>query len=291
MEAVYLNWKRYLKTNESYNAGAAGREDVFFLPVIVLPTAGLPADRTDCISLLPVGSDKAFLRVLYSFLQNHATVPFSFYINHPVEAVELLPFFFLPGSARLEGKTWLAIDPSMATSWQEDFSAGLASQGFTGTMFLPLASQPDQQLPVIYDAVPDAQHFLRQPQHDNLIFLRSTHAATVADLLLSWQLLEDKIRQADPVAWDLRLDMARLRSENMQLRLSEALLREELGNYAAYNRVLQSSHQGNEIQDFYNNEYEVLPGWFKKLGHLVKWIMGKRKWKSVPVAKEKGGGA
>lgn len=37
----------------------------------------------------------------------------------------------------------------------------------------------------------------------------------------------------------------------------------------------------NEIVTFYNYEYEILPLWFKRLGHVVKVLTGKRSFKSL----------
>ncbi len=31
-----------------------------------------------------------------------------------------------------------------------------------------------------------------------------------------------------------------------------------------------------QIQQFYNRQYEVLPGWYKKFGHVIKFLTGKR---------------
>lgn len=36
-----------------------------------------------------------------------------------------------------------------------------------------------------------------------------------------------------------------------------------------------------EVINWYNNEYEILPLWFKRLGHLLKVTMGKRKFRSL----------
>lgn len=36
-----------------------------------------------------------------------------------------------------------------------------------------------------------------------------------------------------------------------------------------------------EITNFYHYEYEILPKWFKRLGHLIKVVMGKRSLKSL----------
>jgi len=53
-------------------------------------------------------------------------------------------------------------------------------------------------------------------------------------------------------------------------------------NYSAQHKqpvlVLQNTgaQKAKEIQDWYNKEYEVLPLWYKRFGHIIKIIMGKR---------------
>jgi phenolic acid decarboxylase len=50
----------------------------------------------------------------------------------------------------------------------------------------------------------------------------------------------------------------------------------ELYHQKQFIDVLKSGHQAKEIQMYYNNEYEILPLWFKRLGHAIKVITGKR---------------
>ena len=40
-------------------------------------------------------------------------------------------------------------------------------------------------------------------------------------------------------------------------------------------------NQYYELQKWYNNEYEVLPIWYKRLGHVIKVITGKRTFRSL----------
>ena len=39
--------------------------------------------------------------------------------------------------------------------------------------------------------------------------------------------------------------------------------------------------RANDILAWYKQEYEVLPGWYKKFGHVIKVLMGKRTFKSL----------
>lgn len=49
--------------------------------------------------------------------------------------------------------------------------------------------------------------------------------------------------------------------------------------------VRMDGHSGNslaiEIQEWYNKEYEILPKWYKRVGHIVKVAQGKRSFRSL----------
>ncbi|MGC4035404.1 MAG: hypothetical protein QM764_05535 [Chitinophagaceae bacterium] len=46
-------------------------------------------------------------------------------------------------------------------------------------------------------------------------------------------------------------------------------------------QVLEEHKRANAILDWYKAEYEVLPSWYKKFGHLIKVAIGKRTFKSL----------
>jgi hypothetical protein len=53
-----------------------------------------------------------------------------------------------------------------------------------------------------------------------------------------------------------------------------------------YRHFLQLSKQVQEqeyyeVIDWYNHEYEILPLWYKRFGHIIKVLMGKRSFRSL----------
>ncbi len=52
------------------------------------------------------------------------------------------------------------------------------------------------------------------------------------------------------------------------------------GKITQHTNGFQTSHAA-QIQEWYNKEYEVLPGWYKKFGHLIKVAQGHRSLKSL----------
>ena len=55
----------------------------------------------------------------------------------------------------------------------------------------------------------------------------------------------------------------------------------ELDSQRQFVEVLRSGHAAKEIQEYYNREYEILPLWYKRAGHLLKVLTGKRTWRSL----------
>jgi hypothetical protein len=69
----------------------------------------------------------------------------------------------------------------------------------------------------------------------------------------------------------------RLAEENKELRETVCGLETEVRNLGQYLEVALRQKETEHILNFYHREYEVLPLWFKRLGHLIKIIQGKRK--------------
>lgn len=66
----------------------------------------------------------------------------------------------------------------------------------------------------------------------------------------------------------------KLDSKNTYLAYLLGMFKDEDGADIELNRVMQ-------IRKFYHHEYEVLPVWYKRFGHIIKVLMGKRKFRSL----------
>jgi hypothetical protein len=58
-------------------------------------------------------------------------------------------------------------------------------------------------------------------------------------------------------------------------------LRSDLINQKIYLQFFKDQDEAVKINQFYHNEYEILPLWYKKLGHIIKVLMGKRTFHSL----------
>lgn len=72
-----------------------------------------------------------------------------------------------------------------------------------------------------------------------------------------------------------------LTEETELLKIKNLYLQNELNNYIDHNNILRSNHVATELQRYYDNEYEILPTWYKQVGHLLKVVLGKRTVRSL----------
>lgn len=98
------------------------------------------------------------------------------------------------------------------------------------------------------------------------------------------QLLQEEdavFRQQEPQLYQLLQKNRSLQRRNQQLELLTAAAAREISGQVAHMQVLRSGTQATHLQNYYTNEYEVLPSWYKRFGHLLKVVMGKRSFRSL----------
>ena len=77
-----------------------------------------------------------------------------------------------------------------------------------------------------------------------------------------------------------------LSESRKKLDFSISLLQEKLDSEMSYRSYYDSRESGSmkkirEIADWYDKEYEILPLWYKRFGHVIKVLTGKRTFKSL----------
>ncbi|WP_242918222.1 hypothetical protein [Pontibacter liquoris] len=66
-----------------------------------------------------------------------------------------------------------------------------------------------------------------------------------------------------------------------QLELINKAAKQEIDNQYTFNQILKSGSHAVYLQNYYDNEYEILPLWYKQLGHIIKVLTGKRSLRSL----------
>lgn len=141
---------------------------------------------------------------------------------------------------------------------------------------LPRLIKFDESLPNYYDTILKAEKYCN---NDVFILLRSP--AELPSALTSLKLAENRFEEYAPQLFSLAVQHRKLEQEISLLERQNALARAELGYKQEHIDSLRSSHHARELQDYYNNEYEILPRWYKRFGHILKVITGKRTFRSL----------
>lgn len=97
---------------------------------------------------------------------------------------------------------------------------------------------------------------------------------------------EQEIFQSNEHTFRLITDISDLKKKQTILSVNCGDLEQRLlssQSYQSSDNPIQSEHvkKIKEIVGFYKNEYEILPLWYKKIGHIIKVITGKRTFKSL----------
>jgi len=117
--------------------------------------------------------------------------------------------------------------------------------------------------------------------YNNDLFFYSLSTPAQHSGLAALRQIENRLRQDFPIQISLIRENQRLEKELKALKKIQASTEAELENHKQYLEVLRSTHPTKELQDYYTHEYEILPLWFKRLGHLVKVLTGKRTFRSL----------
>lgn len=117
--------------------------------------------------------------------------------------------------------------------------------------------------------------------YGNELFFYASSPEVVAPTLSTLSQIEQKFKHEFPAQTALIQAYQLLEKELRSLRRKQASIEAELSHQKQYVEVLRSNHSTRELQDYYTNEYEILPLWFKRLGHLVKVLTGKRTFRSL----------
>lgn len=75
---------------------------------------------------------------------------------------------------------------------------------------------------------------------------------------------------------EMRTAIEKINRQNKQMENNLRLANTELENYKQFLKVALQEKETEKILAFYHKEYEVLPLWFKRLGHVVKIVTGHR---------------
>jgi len=115
----------------------------------------------------------------------------------------------------------------------------------------------------------------------NNLFFESNDQREIELLITDLKEAELSFEKNNPRLFSTVKDNLLLREENSLIARKIVSIESELSNQKEYADLLRSSHSTRKLQDYYTNEYEILPTWYKRVGHIIKVITGKRSFKSL----------
>ncbi len=131
------------------------------------------------------------------------------------------------------------------------------------------------------------------------IFTNSTEEAFIDRILFLKQKTELHLATKEPILFNLIIRLHKKTGEAYQYQqLSEALGEDLSSNKMYLDYLLSNFKEGDDedgielsklmqIKKFYHQQYEVLPLWYKRFGHIIKVLTGRRTLKSLFYNKQK----
>ena len=106
--------------------------------------------------------------------------------------------------------------------------------------------------------------------------------AKLYEILDIIQKAETTIREDTPQTYYLLKENMSASAKERRSIVKIGLLQEELDSLKAYNLFpTREKDRTKELQQWYDKEYEILPLWYKRVGHVLKVLMGKRTFRSL----------
>lgn len=120
---------------------------------------------------------------------------------------------------------------------------------------------------------------------DVFLFIKIPSIDLIFSCIDKMLFLESKFKNENPDFFELRHSILDIQKDNERLKRSNEILLSRVSSMQGYlHQSLNSAVSRNqvvEIVSFYNNEYEILPTWYKRFGHIIKVLMGKRTFRSL----------
>jgi hypothetical protein len=202
------------------------------------------------------------------------------------QATDLIAFLFFSNYHKPGGSPQIIVGGENMTiikSGIEQLHKTAGEQGFSTIQITLASALPITLASTGQPAIRETYRgWLKAPNTStDILFVNVTLPADISATHEALEAEEILFSQQNPGLFSLKLQNRQLHKQVQQLELLCKAAQQEISNQVSHNQILRSSSQATALQNYYNNEYEVLPLWFKRLGHVVKALMGKRSFKSL----------
>jgi len=257
------------------------------------------ADSIVFLSFLCDAGNNETLSEAYRFFSESNIVDFSlsFKITGALNSLfieDIISFFFISTYFKSNGQPLLNIvcsEGGLFENTKRNINDIACKQGFMEIKINQLTEKSEDEMQNVLNEsylFTDSASLLEQYKnvlqsekfYGNAFYLNDT-SNDPGKLYLSIQQEEYEAEKAHPQLFKMGHIVQSVVAENEYLSIKCRYMATELDNYKAHNEILRSSSEATELQHYYNKEYEVLPLWYKRVGHLIKVLTGKRKLSSL----------
>ena len=251
------------------------------------------------LSYLLQSSDQYKIEEAYRFFNEQTTAQFSLtvIIDTPLDNTYLyylISFFYLPNYLKIDNQiiiNFILKNNNTSNNWQNIFLDLSAKQGIiniqsnvltldvlkpniNGQQGSPHLFSNIDNFMLLYTNTLQSSTF-----YDNIFYVN--HLAIEVEKLNSLITTSNNtIKISNPTLYGVFFKLQILSLDNANLKFKNTSLVNELDNFKMHINVLKSVHEATELQTYYDKEYEVLPTWYKRFGHVLKFLMGNRNFKS-----------
>jgi hypothetical protein len=270
---------------------------IFFISDTVFQAGeNLPASDNIYFSILVNPSEKENLENVYGFMDKARLTQFALTLDicelPSAENIRFITsFLFLPSYLNVQQRPVINVvanSQGLVENTAFALSDYLSSQGVDAIInkIFTLADQAETSNYCLFNSsVKLVGHYKEVLQSDqcynNTIFFYVSSMETFCSTLSSLQQVENDFRQSFPNFYSLASRNMVLELDIDRLKRKISYTEAELSHHKQYNDILRSEHSTSELQNYYNHEYEILPKWYKRLGHILKVITGKRTFRSL----------
>ncbi len=202
------------------------------------------------------------------------------------QAMDIIAFLFFSNYHKPNGIPQIIVggeNGAVITAGVEQLQETARAQGFAAIQ-VTLAStlstiSSTNNLPLIKEVYRGWLSSTTMMTEPLFIRVEQPSAIPVTDKALATE--ETLFEQAHASLFIFQQENRQLLKQVQQLEQLCQSAQQEINNQVAHNQILRSASQATALQNYYNNEYEVLPLWYKRVGHILKVFMGKRSFKSL----------
>lgn len=204
----------------------------------------------------------------------------------------IVSFFFFPDYRKIHGAPLLLLEEKEGKSRLPGIiTKYIIDQGFPAPLILMAGG--GNGITILSPAEPgriEAAYRLSLSDVPDVLSELYVSVSRIADMDVTAQCLdavEDEFKRDHKELFHLQQEYRALKERS---EASESLLRaasQEIATLSAHMGILRSDSPATGLQNYYDNEYEILPTWYKKFGHILKVMKGKRTLRSLFSDKEK----